>query len=78
MDGNFLLSFTEDDLGIGLYYIIYISYSILTTFAFPLLFFEGRNSILNIVKEIFDQTCYKQKAISKNLGEKINYDDYTE
>ena len=59
VDGNFLLSFTEDDLGVGLYYTIYIAYSILTTFAFPLLFFEGRNSTLNIVKEIFNETCYK-------------------
>ena len=54
VDGNFLLSFTEDDLGVALYYIIYIAYSILTTFAFPLLFFEGRNCILNIVKEIMN------------------------
>ena len=57
---------------------IYFFQKKIANFAFPLLFFEGRNSILNIVKEIFDQTCYKQKAISNNLGEKINYDDYTE
>ena len=52
VDGNFLLSFTENDLGVAFYYIIYIAYSILTTFAFPLLFFEGRNSALNIIIEI--------------------------
>ena len=62
--GNFLESFTYEDLGKPSFYTLYVCFGLSTLFSIPIFYFEARNYLLSLISEI-------KKKIENKSNQKV-------
>jgi len=51
--GDILYNISKDSAGDIVFYLIQVTFSLVTLSSYPILFFEGRNNLISIIQDIY-------------------------